>query len=98
MALATANLAPRIIVDDGDLLSPAYNERVIKILAIARWLLPLVLGIPQEHAEQMTSALLVLFTISATSMQDAQIVDKLDIALLSVNLGSKATRKSLDNV
>ena len=50
MALAAADLAIRISIENRDLSLPANRERVIEVLAIRLRLLPRVLGVAQEQA------------------------------------------------
>lgn len=91
VALTSANDTPRIAVDNGKVLRPALCEGVLKIVAVAKWLFPSVVGVSQEHAQQMARARLAVGTsIRPTSVQDAQIVDKLNVALLAIELHAKA--------
>ena len=56
VALAAADLATRISIEDWDLALPADSERVIEVLATDLRLLPRVLGIAEEQAVQMALA------------------------------------------
>lgn len=90
VALATADEAPRVIVDDRQILLSAWSEWIIEVVTEPCRLLPSILGVSEEHAQKVASAgPAIAATIRLTSVHDAQIVDELDVALLAVDLGAK---------
>lgn len=99
MALAAADDAPRIIVDDRKVLLAARRERIVEVVTEPSWLVPGILGITKEHAEEVASAGLSLGSaVRFASMHDAQVVDELDVALLAVELGAETLRKLVNSV
>lgn len=99
MALATADQAPRIVVDDGKVLLSARSEWVFEIVTEACWLLPSIFGISEKHAQEVASAgLAVATTICFAGVHDAQVVDELNVALLAVKLGGKPLCELAHNV
>ena len=99
MALAAADDAPGVVVDNGQILLTAWGERVVEVVAEPSRLLPSIYGIAKEHAQQVTTARLAVGTaVSLAGMHDAQVVDELDIALLAIKLGAEALCKLLDSM
>ena len=91
MALAAANGAPRIQVNDREMLSSTWRERVVEVVAAANWFLPSICGVAQEHAQQMAGASAAIDTaVLGAGVHDAQVVEKLNIALLTVEFGAEA--------
>ena len=99
MALTAADDAPRVIVDDRKVLLAAGRKGIVEIVTESSWLVPGVLGITKEHTEEVASAGLALCsTIRFASMHDAQVVDELDVALLTVELGTETLCKLVNSV
>lgn len=99
MALAATNGAPWVHIDDGQDLGPAWGEGVIEIESEASRLVPSILGIPKEHAQQMSSACLPIGSlICLASMHDAQVVDELYVALFAIEPCTESFRQFLNNV
>jgi hypothetical protein len=99
VALAATNDAPRIVVDHREILLAARCEGVVEVVPEASWLLPGIFRIAQEHAQEMTSAGLAIGApVCLTSMHDAQVVEKLNVALLAVKLCAKALCKFFDSI
>jgi hypothetical protein len=99
VAFTATDDAPRIVVDDGEVLLAAWREGVVKVVPEASWLLPCILGVAKKHAQEMTSAgLAIAATIRLTSMHDAQVVEELNVALLAVKLCAEALCKLFDSI
>lgn len=99
MAFATTNGAPRIHINDGQLLVSAGCERVVEVVAETGRLIPGVFGIPKEHAQQVSSACLPIGSLVCfASMHDTQVVDELYVALLAIEPGAESFREVLDNM
>lgn len=99
VALAATDGAPRIHVNDGQLLVPSGCEGVVKVGSASGRLLPSVLGIPKEHAQQVSSARLPIGSlVRFTGMHDAQVVDELYVALLAIKLCAEAGRQVLNSM
>jgi hypothetical protein len=99
VALAAANDAPRIVVNDGKVLLAAWHKGVVEVVTKSSRLLPSVCRISQKHAQEMASAgLAFATTICLTSMHDTQVIYELDVALLAVKLGAKAFCELFDGV
>jgi hypothetical protein len=91
VALTAANDAPWVVVDDRQVLRSARGEWVVEVVAEGSWLLPSIGGVAEKHAEKMTcTGLAVRATVFATGVHDAQVVDELDVALLTVERGAEA--------
>ena len=97
MALAATNGTPRIHVDDGQLLGPAGCEGIVEVVSETGRLVPGVLGIPKEHAQQVTGTRLPIGSLVCfASMHDAQIVDELYVALLPIEPCTEPFREVLN--
>ena len=91
MALTATNDAPRVRIEDRETLLPTRNERVLEALAPVIRLVPSICRVAKEHAQKMTSTGTVTdATVLGTGMHDAQIVEKLDVALLTVDFCAEA--------
>lgn len=85
VALATTDDAPRVGIDDREILLAARSERIVEVVAEPRRLFPSILGISKEHAEKMTgTGLTIVAAICLAGVHDAQVVDELDVALLAI--------------
>jgi hypothetical protein len=72
VALATADDAPRVVVDNWEVLLASWSKGVIEIVTEPSRLLPGVLRIAKKHAQKMTSAgLAIVATICLASMHNA---------------------------
>lgn len=96
MAFTTAYLTPRVEIVDGDLLTTATRERILKVALKRGRLFPRLLGIAKEHAKKVACARLVGLAIGGTSMHDAQVVDELDVPLLAIKLGADLLGRLFD--
>lgn len=91
MALAAADGAPRIQIKDRETLSPTGRERVVEVVAAASRFLPSICGVAQEHAQKMAGASAAIDTaVLGAGVHDAQVVEKLNVALLAVDLCAEA--------
>ena len=88
MALTTADLTPRVEIVHGDLLESTGREGVLEVVPEGSRLVPCVLRIAEEHAEKVALAWGVSLSVCGTSVHDAQIVDKLNVAFLAIKLGA----------
>jgi hypothetical protein len=50
VTLAAADDAPRVIVNDREILLATWCEGVIEIVTESSWLLPRICGVTEEHA------------------------------------------------
>src|SRR5690242_7173630 len=99
MALTATNGTPWVHIDDGQLLLPVGPERVFEAVAEAGRFVPSNLGIPKEHAQQVSCACLPIGSlIRFTSMHDAQVVDELYVALLTIELRTKSFGQFMDDM
>jgi hypothetical protein len=99
VALATADDAPRIVVDNRKILLASWSKGVVKVVTEPSRLLPSIFRIAKEHAQKMTSAGLAIGTaVRLTGMHNAQVIEELYVTLLAVNLGTEALRKLLNSM
>ncbi len=99
MTLATTNGTPWVHVDDRKLLWPTGSEGVVEVTSEAGRLVPSILGIPKEYAQQMSSARVPIGPpVCLASMHDAQVVDELYIALLAIEPCAESFRQLLDSL
>lgn len=99
MALTPTDGTPRVHVNNRNLLHPAGGKRVVKVEPEAGRLDPSPLGIPKEHAQQVTSARLPIGSlVRFAGVHDTQVVDKLDVTLLAIEPGAELLRQVLDSV
>jgi hypothetical protein len=99
VAFSAADDTPWVVVDDRQILRPAWLEGVVEVLAISGRLLPGVFWIAKKHTQQMASAWpTVVATITRASMHDAQVVDELDVALFAIEFGAETLCKLLDSM
>lgn len=97
--LATTDDAPWVIVDDRQILWPARHERVIEVVLEASWLLPGVIRVSEEHPEEMSRTGLPSHTaVRTSSMHNTQVVQELNVTLLTVELGAEAFCEFFDRV
>jgi len=88
VALAAADLAPGVEIPDRNLLTTTSGEWIVEIVLPRSRLLPCVLGISKEHSQKVARARFIRIAIGRTSVHNTQIVDKLDIALLTIKLSA----------
>jgi hypothetical protein len=94
VAFSATDEAPRVVVDNGKILLTAWSEGVIEIVTEPRRLLPSIRRISQKHAKKVTTAGFAIgAVVCLTRMHNAQVVDKLNIALPAVKLGAEALCK-----
>jgi hypothetical protein len=99
VALATADDAPRVVVDDREILLASRSKGVIEVVTEPSRLLPSVLRIAKEHAQKMASAgLAIAATICLTSMHNAQVVEELYVPLFAVNFHTEALCELLNSM
>jgi hypothetical protein len=97
MAITARDLAPRIQIDNGQLLPSPRRKRVVKLGHICACLLPLARGIAEEHAEQVARAAGASWgVVGGARVHDAQVVDELDVAVLAVELDAVLLGEVLD--
>jgi hypothetical protein len=99
MALTPTDGTPWIHVNNRNLLHPAGRKGVVKVEPEAGRLFPSPLGIPKEHAQQVTSARLPIGSlVRFAGVHDAQVVDELDVALPAIEAGAELLRQVLNSV
>lgn len=99
MALAAADETPRIAIDYRQILRTAGRKGIVKVIAESSGLVPRILRIAKEHAQEMaTAGLAICATIGSAGMHDAQVVDELDVTLAAPQLGAEALGQLLDGV
>ena len=99
MALAPTDGTPRVHVDNRNILHPSGGKGVVEVEPEAGRLDPGPLGIPKEHAQQVSSARLPIGSLVCfAGVHDAQVVDELDVALPAIELGAELLRQVLDGV
>jgi hypothetical protein len=99
MALPPTDGTPWIHVNNRNLLQPSRRKRVVKAEPEAGRLFPGPLGIPKEHAQQVTRARLPIGSlVRFAGVHDAQVVDELDVALPAIEAGAELFRQVLDRV
>jgi hypothetical protein len=91
MAFAAADAAPWVRVEDREALRSAGSERVVKVVTAASRLLPSICGVAEEHAQKVPgTSLAINATVLCTGMQDRQVMEELDVALLPVDFSAEA--------
>jgi hypothetical protein len=99
VALAATDDTPRVVVNYREVLLAAGCKGVVEVVPEASWLLPSIFRVAKEHAQEVTSAGLAIgATVCLTRMHDAQVVEKLNVALLAVKLCAKAPGKLFNSM
>lgn len=98
MALTPRNLPPRIWVNNRQTLPPPQHERIVEVLRIRSRLGPFIFRITKEHAEQMARAAPGRSAVCGACVHDAEVIDELNIAFMSVKLRTVFLRKILDSM
>lgn len=97
MALTARDLAPRIRIENRQVLFTTDCERVVEIGFERSGLLPSKARIPEEHAEEVARAACLFIAIGRTCVENTQVVDELDITLLAIKLCGEFSSESIDS-